>query len=253
MMSRTIRPTVKTALYLSLAVLAVNAARMGVGQVRAQAGASALSSGAAPVPHTVVLSEVIVGKTGRRTSGPNQTWAVRADGAFAFQIVEGGATTRQITFPDGTRIDVNDSQRTKSTVRKALDQHWLKDPAQNCVSAPHRATSATQPPPVIETVQGHRAAKITKGGTTAWYALDAGCATLKRDHEFEEGGSSHLELVSLIPGEPSTALFTTAAHYVEGPPSALNQTPTPCSPACMESRKRHFERRDDEYRQYRVP
>jgi hypothetical protein len=240
----------KAALFVSLVLLAVNAARIGAGQVTAQGPVTALASGAAPVPYTVVLAESILSKTGQRSVGPNQTWAVRSDGAYVFQIIEGGVTTRHITFPDGTRIDVNDTVHAKSTVRKPLERHWLKDPQQNCVSPPHRGIPIPQTAPTIETVQGHRAARISKYATTTWYALDAGCATLQRDIVYEQGGSSRLQLVSLIPGEPSAALFTTAADYREGTPSAFLQPPGPCGPACLESRKKHFERLDEQYRQY---
>jgi hypothetical protein len=79
-----------------------------------------------------------------------------------------------------------------------------------------------------------------------------GCALIRRHLPYENGGASNLELVSLVPGEPSSALFTTPADYREVPPSAFLKPPEQCDASCAESRARLIERLDAEYYKYRV-
>jgi hypothetical protein len=171
------------------------------------------------VPYTVVLNEVVVSASGNRQLGPSQTWALRSDGATALKIGEGEKGTRLVHYPDGTRVEVSDHMRAKRTLSKLAESPSHRDPQKTCAN-PRGSASPDRPEssPTIDTVLGHRAARISRGAATNWYALDAGCALIKRTLTFDAGGASHLELVSLIPGEPSAVLFAVPADYREAAP-----------------------------------
>ena len=255
-MASNLRSTATALLYVSIAALAISAVRMGLQQVEAHGQpVTPLASGRAVVPYTVVLSELMIGKNGRKTAGPNQTWALRSDGAVATKIDEGELGSRVVVLPDGTRIEVSDSKRVKSTTFKPHDRSWVRDPIQYCAPLPHRA-DPTQPPtsaPPIEMIQGYRAVRVVQDNRTTWFALDVGCATLKREIKFDDGTSTNIQLVSLIPGEPSMALFTAPDDYREGPPSEFAGPPSAnCSLSCQESRRKHFERLDAVYHQFHI-
>jgi hypothetical protein len=93
---------------------------------------------------------------------------------------------------------------------------------------------------------------MVRGRGTNWYALDAGCALIKRTLAFDGGGASNLELVSLIPGEPSAALFAAPSDYREAAPSAFLTPPEDCDASRAENRRRLIERLDETYNRYRV-
>jgi hypothetical protein len=210
--------------YIAIIMLGANAGSMVVDNARAQT-LSTVPPGATVVPYTVVLAEVMVSASGNRQAGPSQTWALRSDGATVLKIGEGDKATRLVRYPHGTRVEVSDHMRAKRTLSKLEDPPSHRDPQKTCANplgsaSPDRGESSA----TIDTVQGHRAAKIFRGAATNWYALDAGCALIKRTLTFEAGSASHLELVSLIPGEPSAALFAVPADYRE---SAPRSTPIP--------------------------
>lgn len=248
---------IRIAVFVGLAALAINAARMTISQAEAQAQpVTALPSGSAVTPYTVILAETVTGKSRQRV-GPGQTWAQRRDGAIAYKISEGILASRNVVLPDGTRIELNDALKAKSTIVVPHDTPWLRDPIHSCARLPHHAdpnAPSTTGVTTFETLKGHRAAKITLGRGTTWYALDVGCATIQHDVAYEEGGSSHLELVSLIAGEPSASLFDIGVGYKEGPPSALAlPVTTKCDADCLKSRQNRFERIDANYFKYHVP
>jgi hypothetical protein len=206
---------VNAAVYLAIIGLGANAGSMVVESTQAQT-LSTIKPGAVVVPYTVVLSEVVVGSSGNTTTGPSQTWALRSDGATVLKIGEGDKATRLVSYPDGTRVEVSDSLRAKRTLSKLNDPPSPRDPQKMCaMPVGPAAANRNESPPALDSVQGHRAARISRGAATNWYALDAGCALLKRSLGFEAGGASHLELVSLIPGEPSAELFAAPADYRE--------------------------------------
>ena len=217
------RRAAQATMYIVIVVLAANAGPIAVHNLRVQAP-SHVPPGTVVVPYTVVLSEVVVGASGKKLTGPSQTWALRSDGATVLKIGEGDKATRLVSYPDGTRVEVSDHMRAKRTLSKLDDPPSHRDPQKMCatpIASPNRRESS----PTMDTVQGHRAARISRGTSTNWYALDAGCALLKRTLGFEAGGASHLELVSLIPGEPSAALFAAPADYREAAPPALAPIP----------------------------
>jgi hypothetical protein len=224
-MRHEVRLVVKAAVYLCIIGLGANAGSIAVDNPRAQT-VPTVKPGPVVVPYTVVLSEVVVGASGTKTTGPSQTWALRSDGATVLKIGEGDKATRLVHYPDGTRVEVSDSLRAKRTLSKLNDPPSHRDPQKMCARpVGPAAANRNESPPTLDTVQGHRAARISMGASTNWYALDAGCALLKRTLGFEAGGASHLELVSLIPGEPSAALFAAPADYREAAAPALAPIP----------------------------
>jgi hypothetical protein len=242
----------RTVLYLSVAILGVNAVRLGVDKVRAQAPPT-IPAGAVVTPYTAVLSEVVIGASGKTRMGPSQTWAMRSDGATVLKIGEGEKSTRLVRFPDGTRVEVSDALRGKTTLYKPFDRAWLRDPQTNCATPLGRDTSdGHESKALSDSVQGNRAARISRGSGTYWYALDAGCALIKRSLRFDGGGFSNLELVSLIRGEPSAGLFATPEDYREVAPSTFIEPPAQCDTSCVDARRRLIERLDETYRIYGV-
>jgi hypothetical protein len=241
------------AMWLTVAVLGVTAARMGIERAGAQVVGPA-ASGATIVPYTVVLREIATSASGKSREAPSQTWAVRSDGAMALKIDEAEGSGRKVHLPDGTRIDVSDFHRSKSTMRKPYEESFLRTADNACAfpSETNVTDIAQEGTPTFETVRGYRAAKYTRSSGEYWYALDGGCALIKRRMYFQQGGYSDLLLVSLIVGEPSPAIFDVPASYKEVPLSEYIKIPDNCDPACADSLRRHIERLDAQYAQYRA-
>jgi hypothetical protein len=222
------------------AALAVNGVWLSVVCARVQVGSES--------PYTVVLKETVIGRDGKARTASTQTWAVRSDGSTLIKLGAGETGSRLIWFASGIEVMTNDRLRLKSTVRKP-DSPPGRNPRLGCTS-PHITNEKSWGE---ETVEGYRAAKVTAGVTdrasTAWYALDHGCAKIKSRLGFETGDASELRLVSLIPGEPSDLLFDVPPDYQEGPPSALGGPldAAKCGPQCQE----HWKRQDAEYYKHR--
>lgn len=207
---------------------------------------SARERGIAVVPYTVTLTEVVVGRAGRSFDPPDQTWAFRSDGASLLKLGDGPGGSRQLVFPDGVRVEVNDFQLGKSTTLVPTLSPEQRQPDAMCLRLSGLSGRAWQlRKAVIEHVRGFRTARVSDGSVTQWFALDYGCALVRRTANFG-AQKSQLELVSLIPGEPSEALFEVPDHYREGPPSMF----APASSS--ESLRRHFEVLDRNYEQYRL-
>lgn len=243
---------IRRGLYVGAAVLAINAIRLTIPLVRAQS-ISPVPSGVAVVPYTVALTETVVSPDGRRMAAPAQTQAIRSDGARLIKNGEGDKSSRHLLFPSGIEVEVSDFLQAKSTTQKPVQGSWLLDPKADCARTVLGAVAyGDGSMTTLESVAGYRAAKIVSGVTTRWLALDHGCAPLKRIIDWGEKGSSELTLVSLIPGEPSSALFSTPDSYREGPPSAFAPPPDEkCSASCRESQRAHLERLDRAYYRYR--
>ena len=231
-------------LYVLAALLALNAARMTITMARDQ---SAVPSGVSIVPYTVTLIETVLAADGRKIADIPQTHAVRSDGARMIKTGEGDKGSRNVLLPNGIEAEVSDFLQAKSTTQKPVRASWLLDPRENC------AKTMTGEAPFgqlvsVESVAGYRAAKLVAGSHTRWFALDHGCAVLKRIYDWGESGKSEQVLVSLIPGEPSPALFALPSHYREGPPSAFADEPSgTCDAKCRETRTAHFQRADTTY------
>ena len=222
------------------AALAVNGLRLGVVRTTAQVGPQST--------FTVVLKETVTGRDGKARVASTQTWAVRSDGSTLIKLGASETGSRLIWFAAGIEVMTNDRLRLKSTSRKP-ESPPRRDPGSGCTS-PQITNEKSWGE---KTVEGYRAAKVTAGVTdrasTAWYALDHGCAKIKSRLGFETGDASELRLVSLIPGEPSDLMFDVPPDYQEGPPSALGGPldAARCGPQCQE----HWKRQDAEYYKHR--
>ena len=236
----------KTAYFVVGAILTLLATRVTI--IRAQ---SAVPAGSSVVPYTAVLVETVTRPNGTRVAAPSQTQAIRSDGARLIKLGEGDKASRQLLFPNGLQAEVIDFLKAKSTTQKPVIASWLLDPRQDCART-LTGQSTRGNLAGIESVAGYRAAKIVADSTIKWLALDYGCAELRRTTDWGANGSSELALVSLIPGEPSPALFELPEHYKEGPPSAYAPPPSDkCGAECHESLRKHFERLDDDYYRHR--
>jgi hypothetical protein len=247
------RDLLRRALYTVVVLLALNAVRMAMPNLRALP-VSAAQARADVVPYTVTLRETVVSSSGRRLAAPVQTLAVRSDGATVLRIGDGDKSTRHIRFPSGITVEVSDALRARSTIYRP-GKSSIRAPRENCTkTVDGEVAREGQSDATLAHVSGYRAVRITSGGTTHWFALDYGCALLERIVDSGAQGSSHLELVTLIPGEPSEALFQVPDEYREGAPSRFAPPPPDASNArCAESRKAHFERLDRSYYRNRPP
>lgn len=232
-------------LFVTIVVLAVNVARLALPSIRAQS--------ITVVPYTVVLAETIVAPDGRRLPGPHQMWAVRSDGAVVLKFGSAGTGSRQIRFASGVKVSTNDKRRAKSSVQTPLDDSWVRDPREKCVRTITGFQRSDESASGEEILNGYRTVEVAQFDASRWYALDYGCALVKHRVDHGELGSSELDLVTLIAGEPSPTLFAIPSDYVEGPPSSLaGPRPVNCTGACGESQRAHFERLDASYYRHRV-
>ena len=79
---------------------------------------------------------------------------------------------------------------------------------------------------------------------TGWFAIDYGCAMIKRRVVFEDGSTSTKDLVSMKSGEPDPELFELSPSLIEGPPSRLRGSCTTCTTVVRDAK------RDDNYYQH---
>lgn len=227
------------ALYAIVVMLAANTARLAVPRARAQV--------VSVVPYTVVLAETITGPSGQRQPGPLQTWAGRSDGSVAVRMGLPSSGNREIYFASGIHVLLNDVARVKSTTQRAVEYSWARDARENCTRRITGVPLKRNADPVREQMAGYRAVRIQQSdSTTLWFALDYGCALIRQRMDFGAQGASDLELVSLTPGEPDTALFTTPSYYTEGPPSSFPSArpSVRCTGDCEKSMKSYLERAD---------
>lgn len=241
---------VKGALYVAIAALAVNAVRLAI-KVEAQ---SVVPVGTRVVPYTATLTETVINSNGSRLVAPSQTWAVRSDGASVLKIGDGAIATRRLRFPSGLLAEVSDARRARSTTYKPVQGSWILDPRQNCAKTLSGVSTVPNPSVTLEQTSGYRTARISSDGMTHWYALDFGCAPVRRTIDFGKQGVSHLDLVSLISGEPPVTLFGIPDQYEEGAPSKFAHPPSEnCDAACKGRHRDHFEKLDKSYYLNRPP
>lgn len=182
---------------------------------------AAIGPASVVVPYTVTL-KLSSAEPGHQTNGGMTiTWAMRSDGARVMRAESNAGKPlieRMLDFPSGQHVTIMDLTKKKSTVfdvTRSANQ-WLRYREENCV-LPGGAT-----PEVFagfETIDGYKAAKITKGPGTFWYATDYGCAMVKNTISASNWTNETL-LVKLVPGEPSADLFS-AVDYEEVAPSGL--------------------------------
>jgi hypothetical protein len=197
-------------------------------------------------PYTSILKETVYDPRGHAMPGGTYTWSVRADGSRAVRLEDRpGSTTvqRKIDFATGDRVSLVEASRLKSTmVRVNTDPaEWIRDPESKCLDSingqkmtPGEELSGN------ENIDGYRTAKVMNNTMTFWYSVDYGCALVKSEATWQDGSRTVQELATLLPGEPSPALFTVPADYSEVPPSKM--LPGPITPdAAQRMDKKYYE------------
>lgn len=199
----------------------------------------------------------MIDNTGKRVDPKAAlTVAVRSDGARSIVHTQnhqaGEEVSRTVHYVSGEQVEAGDLWEIKTTWKakaKPIIAKWHRSPKNNCLTnlLGERFTSATETFVAEETIDGHRAARISRGSATEWYALDAGCAPLKNRHDFGNSVSEQ-QLIALIPGEPDPALFYAPASFKEVSPSGFSKVmmerlQLPCPERCWQSALR----RDKKY------
>lgn len=211
----------------------------------------ARAAGHKRVPYGVTLRETVHGPDGTTTLGPEYTHAIRSDGSSVMRFV-GRGSQRVIYLSSGFQVDTNEENNTKSSIRRPNENPaaWQRDPDSNCVNS-LAGTPMTFPAETFlaeEIIAGYRTAKIARGITTSWYALDHGCALVKDRWEFSATEVSEKVLVALVPGEPDPSLFDVPARYREVPPSERLLGPKKEPAGCDEHGRKVIQTLDDEYK-----
>lgn len=203
-------------LSLSLVILA-----LGANLVRLSSEARETAS---PQPYTVVLRETAFSRTGEAKPGGTYTLAVRSDGATLLQseVLVGPepSSERTLAFATGLRIQVDDIRELKSTTFNTERRPSYRDPRADCLWNPGGERSYTGE--VLagrESVDAFRTVVIRAQGLTTWFALDVGCAPLKKRLGPEASPTNLKNYQSIRAGEPSVALFEVPAAYREVSPT----------------------------------
>jgi len=216
--------------------LGTNLIRLWVWQLHASAGQR--------VPFTATLDQTIFYANGESKHVNTVLYAVRSDGAMvARQTTAFGSKNpevfRTIFLPTGTAIQSRDLAGVVSSGRGGAALP-LRAPAQLCVLNQFgESYSGT------EMVDGHKAAKVTRGRDTSWHALEYGCAPVKHHTDWGNGSFNEKKLVALVKGEPDPALFHVVSAAKEVPPS---QWHSPNGAPVPDSERDLMKKLDDNYR-----
>jgi hypothetical protein len=211
-----------------------------------------LPAGAKAVSFTVTLRSTVTTDTGQVREYSPETLAVRSDGARVRLVHDGTGPVRQVSFDNGLVVEFKDAARGKSTVYRPIDSSWILDPSENCArnvfgEEPGWA-SAVRGAATIEAIAGYRAARFMTGPTTSWFAIDHGCALIRRFQSMPNGQVSRLEVMSLLPGEPDETLFELPESYREGAPSMFMPPPAePCNERCQQNHRNYRASLDTNY------
>lgn len=208
-----------------------------------------------PIPYTVTLRETVHGPDGTITAGPEYTHSVRSDGSTLVRVV-GKGSQRLLNYSSGNQIDTNEKNLTKSSINRPNENaaERQRDPDSNCLNS-MAGKPMTSPPEKLlgeETIAGYRTAKITSGVTTAWYALDYGCALVKDRWEFSATEVSEKDLVSVAAGEPDPTLFDVPAYYREVTPSERILGAQNENAACNEHSRKVLKKLDEDYKRLKA-
>ena len=198
---------------------------------------------------------MITDDKGEKHSGSILTHAVRSDGSFVQKLGGADKGSRIITLSSGQIVRTNDETRTKSTTVSSADAlAAIRSAESQCLNNLNGGRAvASEAIKATERVSGYRAVKMDRGKTTAWYALDHGCAYVGSVMDFGTHGSSRFELVALTPGEPEASLFATGPEYKEGPPSSLAPAlAANCNKECVEHLRERDAKLDARYDQIKV-
>ena len=205
----------------TIVALAVNILRLEILRLEAQGVIHAVT------PYYVALDE--------EGSGIRYITAVRSDGArmLGWDRHGGGKaiiSKRQIEFPDGRRIVIDDAKHIRSTVRDPQTVHpfgLYLDPKASCL---RRLDGLPEnPTPILlwrGQTAGYRTVRVEdkRSALVRWMALDYGCATIQQEIGLGGGQVSKQVLWKLEGGEPSNLLFEVSDSYQEVPPSQIVPT-----------------------------
>jgi len=248
MISFKISRFLQVALYAVAGVLLTNYARLQFANVQADVQADVQAQATPVSEFTVVLAETSISPTGEGRITSLQTWATRRDGSVVLKLGPDGLGSRRIQYANGIVVETNDVTRAKSTTRRPT-VFARRLPAASCASG-----RADEGEPSVEVLGSARAAKFVRSdgtrSTSVWYALDYGCALVRRVITFEDGSSSEMRVVSLASDPPNPKLFDIPKDYREGPPSSLRTEEE--RKACDDGCAQRFKRFDDEYQGLRV-
>jgi hypothetical protein len=212
--------------------LLINVARIVVPRLKVHA--LDLTSQATPShSYTSILRETLYDSQGHaQPSIATYTWAVRADGSRIgrSEILDGPMTKqRNISFASGEVVSINELAHMKSTTtyRDVNPDSWIRDPRSNCLNSMNgQRMMDGEELSGNESVNGYQAVRIAvktpaKDTLTSWFAPNYGCAIVKFEANWEGGARTEQDLVTLLSGEPSPALFSVPADYAEVAPSKM--------------------------------
>jgi hypothetical protein len=185
--------------------------------------------------HAVLVDEKMrLGKSmteGGRV-GDRRWYALRSDGSTAFWLdylpKEGrGTSQRFISLVSGLYIRTDERREMKSTEQRPITFHWnsVGDPKSRCVrSVSGQPLFPSDADVGDSSFLGQRAVVIRAGESTVWFALDLGCALLRRV-QTSESGLSEIVATRILSGEPDPGLFEVPERYEEVLPSTLLRLP----------------------------
>ncbi len=168
---------------------------------------------AQPAPgssYTVTLDQTFT-RNGQTRHVNTEVYAVRSDGSRMSRFSNSSTAPhpevfRTLYLASGNMVHIREIAGLTST--KAISVPQPRSAMSSCALGSD--TYAGQ-----EFVNGFRAAKLTQGSTTSWYALDYGCALVHDKKIWDDGAVSEKTLVSLVAGEPDPALFHVPVGYRE--------------------------------------
>lgn len=203
---------------------------------------------AATSSYTVWRTESVFDNTGILQFTNHYVEAFRSDGAKAFRSTTKDVQKREIYFPNGEHVRVNELMGAKSTyLNEAGAQAIIRNPQESCASEQELGSGW-----VVagrDTIAGHAASRLqhmaSDGTWTIWYGLDLHCAVLQLRLEHASGITKQ-ELAAVVLGEPDASLFQLSTALKEVPPSQLFGCP---DPTCKALPSAYLERLDRHYYQ----
>lgn len=186
-------------------------------------------------PYAVTLHEHHIAKDGSQRLVGEQVSAARSDGATMYAMrpltplgMSTAINRRHVRFVSGDDIDLDDVAEKRSTRWRSMHDlsTALRAPASQCLDS--YARTPFNPGETLlsgEVVSGYRTARIAKGSSTQWLAVDLSCALMRQEVRQPDGTISRLDIVDLVAGEPPPALFAIPPRYDEVAPSVLYGLP----------------------------
>ena len=166
-----------------------------------------------PVPYTIVLEETFRMRDSTSFQGARRLVAVRSDGSRVLRTDYTDSiraqAKRQLAFPSGLVVITDEVAQLKASRSRpsAAIEDRQRDPRSNCLrSTTGRTVRANETLRGTESILGYSTIKLESSGLAEWFAVELGCASLKRVRTFPEGTDTVLA-VSVTAGEPGAELF----------------------------------------------